>query len=207
MNESATIKVWDPLLRLFHWSLVVSFAIAYLTGDEEGELHVLSGYVVSGLIAFRILWGIVGPRHARFSDFVTGPGKVVAYLRSLAGGKPQHYLGHNPAGGYMVIALLIALAVTCYSGLAAYGAEGHGPLADGTSLPIASAYADEDNEGMENDHEGMEGGESAWEEIHETAANLTLALVFLHIAGVFVSSRLHRENLVRAMITGRKNKS
>lgn len=206
MNESATIKVWDPLLRLFHWSLVVSFAIAYLTGDEEGELHVLSGYVVSGLIAFRILWGIVGPRHARFSDFVTGPGKVVAYLRSLASGKPQHYLGHNPAGGYMVIALLIALAVTCYSGLAAYGAEGHGPLAAGTSLPIASAYADEDNEGMENDHEGMEGGEDAWEEIHETAANLTLALVFLHIAGVVVSSRLHRENLVRAMITGRKNK-
>lgn len=209
MNESNQERVWDPLVRLFHWSLVVFFAIAYLTGDDAGELHIISGYVVTGLVLFRILWGFIGTRHARFTDFVTGPGKVIGYLGSLLSGKPRHYAGHNPAGGYMVLALLAGIAVTCYSGLAYYGAEGQGPLASGAVPVISQAYADEDEHGYERDegaeHEG--GGDEFWEDIHEVAANLTLGLIFLHIAGVIVSSRLHRENLVRAMITGRKSVS
>ncbi len=205
MNGSKEERVWDPLVRLFHWSLVIFFTIAYLTGDDEGDLHIISGYIVTGLVLFRLLWGFIGTRHARFTDFVTGPGKVFGYLGSLLSGRPRHYAGHNPAGGYMVLALLAGLAVTCYSGLAYYGSEGQGPLAATPVPAITQAYADED-EGAYEGGEGMENGEGNefWEEIHEVAANLTLALVFLHIAGVIIASRLHRENLVRAMITGRK---
>jgi len=205
VNGSNEERVWDPLVRLFHWSLVLFFAIAYLTGEDESELHIISGYIVTGLVLFRLLWGFIGTRHARFTNFVTGPGKVIGYLGSLLSGKPRHYAGHNPAGGYMVLGLLAGLAITCYSGLAYYGAEGKGPLAATPVPTLSQAYADEDESAYEGG-EGMENGEGdeIWEEVHEVAANLTLALVFLHIAGVIVSSRLHRENLVRAMITGRK---
>lgn len=206
MSRTApSVYVWDPLVRLFHWSLVVFFFTAWFTGDEENDIHVWSGYAVAALIGFRLLWGFFGSRHARFSDFVRSPGKVLDYMKSLARGKPEHYTGHNPAGGYMVVALLAMLALTTWSGLNVYGAEGHGPLAGnaGHVSLISAAHADDDDE-TENEEHGDEAAEEFWEEIHEVAANLTLALVFLHVFGVIVSSRLHRENLVRAMITGRK---
>jgi cytochrome b len=202
------VRVWDPLVRLFHWSLVASFAVAYFTGDEESAVHIWSGYIVAGLIAFRVLWGFIGTRHARFSDFLVSPGRVIDYLKSLRSGQPRHYLGHNPAGGWMVIALLVSLAVTTWTGLEVYGAEGHGPLADATSLSmVAPAYADDDEHGSRagrTEREGDEDGEEFWEELHEVFANLTVLLVLLHVTGVIVSSRLHRENLVKAMITGNK---
>lgn len=204
MNGSRELMVWDPLVRFFHWSLVIFFTVAYLSGDDESDLHIVSGYIVTGLVLFRLLWGFIGTRYARFSNFVTGPGKVVGYLGSVLSGRPKPYAGHNPAGGYMILALLAGLTLTCYSGLAEYGNDGQGPLA-GNSLPITQpAYADED-EGDEA-LEARESGEKDefWEEVHEVAANLTLVLVFTHILGVLVTSWLHRENLVRAMITGRK---
>ncbi len=204
------IRVWDPLVRVFHWSLALFFFISYLSGEDESSLHVYSGYVVLGLISFRLVWGLIGTHYARFSQFVTGPGAVADYLKSLMSGQPQHYTGHNPAGGWMVIALIISLFITGLSGLQLYAVEeGKGPFAQ--SLPtielIAPAYADSDRD--DDEHEGREGhgneaDEEFWEEIHEAAANFTLFLVFLHIAGVIVSSMLHGENLVRAMITGRK---
>ncbi|MEW5754826.1 MAG: cytochrome b/b6 domain-containing protein [Pseudomonadota bacterium] len=199
MGNQETVKVWDLAVRVFHWSLVLFFTIAYLTGEDGEELHAYAGYVVTALVLFRVVWGFVGSKHARFSDFICGPGAILAYLKSLTTGKPQHYYGHNPAGGLMVVFLLIFLFLSCWTGLVAYGKEGRGPLAQVEIGLIASAYADND------EHEAEENeAEEFWEEIHEFFSNFTLFLVAVHIAGVIVSSRLHGENLPRAMVTGRK---
>jgi cytochrome b len=197
MNGDREIKVWDPLVRIFHWTLVVFFFVALASGDEWESLHVFAGYVVTGLIAFRLLWGFIGTRHARFSDFVFSPATVLAYLKDLLALRARRYLGHNPAGGWMVVALLVSLALTTLTGMAAYGTFGTVKMA--VNL-IPNAYADDD----EDEGEGGEGGEGLFEEIHEFFAWFTLTLVAIHIGGVLVSSLLHRENLVRAMITGRK---
>ncbi len=213
-DMSKEIRVWDPLVRIFHWSLVLAFAVAYLSGDEESDIHIYSGYIILGLLVFRLLWGFVGTRFSRFSDFVYSPQVIIKYTRDLLSGSPKHYLGHNPAGGAMIIALLLSLIVVTCSGLKVYAIEeGAGPLAVQTpeiSL-IKSAYADDDEHEDDDDehgeyaeHEGDEEGEEFWEEIHEASANFVLFLVILHIAGVFVAGRLHDENLVKAMITGNK---
>ena len=117
---SNEIRVWDPLVRIFHWGLVLAFTVAYLSADEASSLHVYSGYTVLGLISFRVLWGLIGTRYARFSNFVHSPGTVIQYLRSLITGKPKHYVGHNPAAGWMVIAMLLTLFVVTVSGLKVY---------------------------------------------------------------------------------------
>ena len=203
-----TIRVWDPLVRLFHWSLVLAFIIAWLSGEEESLLHVYAGYVILGLVLFRLVWGFIGTRYARFSNFLYSPGQAVAYLRSMAGGRPDHYTGHNPAGGWMIVILLVSLLVTSYTGLEVYGAEGQGPLANGVPAIelVATARADDDDDDeYEGEHEGEENPEEElWEELHELSANLTLLLIFVHVAGVVVASRLHGENLVKAMLSGRK---
>lgn len=197
------IKVWDIAVRIFHWSLVVFFFVAYLTGDDDNPLHIYSGYVVCLLIIFRLVWGLIGSRYARFSDFVYGPGAVINYIKSLFTGKPVHYIGHNPAGGWMVLLLLVSIILVSWSGLKVYAAEGHGPLASIDSSIINIAIADDDrDEGDENG--GDSAAEEFWEEIHEFFSNFTLFLVFIHIAGVIVASHLHHENLARAMVTGYK---
>ncbi|MCR4346650.1 MAG: cytochrome b/b6 domain-containing protein [Sulfuricaulis sp.] len=203
------IKVWDPLVRLFHWSLVAAFTIAWLTGDEESRLHELAGYTVIGLVLIRIVWGFVGTRYARFSDFVYRPSVILSYIRELTLGKSKRHLGHNPLGGLMVLALLVSLLAAGITGLALEGAEqGTGPFASlstGATMTmpgvIAEALADDDDKVHNN---GKNENDEIWEELHEFFANLTLLLVVLHIAGVIIGSLVHRENLVRAMFTGRK---
>lgn len=188
MNENSNIKVWDPLVRIFHWTLVASFFIAYFTEDDLLDLHVFAGYVVAGLIVFRFVWGFVGSRYARFSEFVKGPAEVLAYLRSVVTSHPKRYLGHNPAGGAMVVALLISLVFVSLSGVALYGAdESAGPLA-GMLAGLSDTWID------------------VLEELHEVFANFTVMLVVAHVAGVVLASRQHKENLVQAMLTGRKPK-
>ncbi|MCB1500357.1 MAG: cytochrome b/b6 domain-containing protein [Bauldia sp.] len=115
-TRPGTVPVWDPLVRIFHWSLVAAFATAWLSAEESRSLHEAAGYVVAGLVAFRVLWGIVGPRHARFADFVRSPAAVLRFLRDTAHLRAPRHLGHNPAGGAMVVALLVALAVITGSG-------------------------------------------------------------------------------------------
>ena len=123
-------QVWDPLVRLFHWLLVASFVTAYVTQEERLDLHVWSGYVVGALLIFRVIWGLVGPRHARFRDFLYSPRDVLAYVWDLLRLRTTRYLGHNPAGGVMIFALLLFLALTVGTGLMLYGQENHaGPLA------------------------------------------------------------------------------
>ncbi len=206
--ESAKIRVWDPLIRIGHWVLVAGFATAYLTEGEPQWLHSFAGYAIAVTVALRILWGFVGPRRARFSDFVTGPGRVMGYLRDLATGRAERHVGHSPAGGAMTAALLFALALTALSGMATLAVEeNQGPLAWIVTEQTVPAWAlEEDDYGEDGAYgeAGEEGGE-AFEEIHELAANATLLLILLHLVGVACASRAHGENLIRAMIDGRKH--
>jgi cytochrome b len=199
------IRVWDPVVRIFHWSLVAAFTIAWLTGEEEdSRLHELAGYAVIGLVLIRVVWGFVG-----FRDFIYRPATVLAYARDMLAGKSKRYLGHNPLGGMMIIALLLSLLAASVSGLVLQGVkEGTGPFAAITASTavtapavISRAVADDDDK--ENNGGNGEADET-WKELHEFFANLSLLLVALHIAGVIVGSLVHRENLVRAMFTGRK---
>jgi cytochrome b len=202
----AMIRVWDPLIRIGHWVLVAAFATAYLTEGEPQWLHSFAGYAIAVTVAIRILWGFAGPRPARFSDFVTGPGRVLGYVRDLISGRAERHVGHSPAGGAMTVALLFALALTALTGMANLAVEeGQGPLAGlvtAQSLPAWVAQEDDDEDVGREHGEGVE----VLEEIHELAANATLLLVFLHLAGVLWASRVHGENLARAMITGRKRR-
>ncbi len=178
-----TVKVWDPLVRLFHWSLVLSFFLAFITEDSWINLHVAAGYAVAMLIGFRIVWGLIGTRYARFTQFIKSPANVLVYLKKMLTFDVPHYIGHNPAAAAMIVSLLVSIIFISITGMAIIATEGQGPLA-GTFW--AGFNAD-------------------WmEEIHEFFANFTMLLVLFHVAGVFVSSMMEGENLVRAMITGRK---
>ena len=105
----ATVRVWGIFIRIFHWGLVTSFAIAWITADEWDRLHEWAGYVASGLVTVRIVWGFAGKKYARLSQFVRSPGAVLAYLGDVLQGRERRYLGHNPAGGVMIIALLLGI--------------------------------------------------------------------------------------------------
>lgn len=203
-SDKRLVRVWDPMIRIGHWVLVAAFAAAYLTEGEPQWLHTFAGYAIAATVALRILWGFVGPRRARFTDFLTGPGCVLGYLRDLLSGRAVRHLGHSPAGGAMTLALLVALAITALSGMATLAVEeGQGPLAGIVTSASLPAWAEEDDDHGEYGEHGDGGGE-AFEEIHEVAANVTLLLIVLHVAGVAWASRAHGENLVRAMIDGRK---
>ncbi len=204
------VRVWDLLVRLCHWILVVAFFVAYFTEDDVLTLHVWAGYTVGVVVLLRVLWSFVGPRHARFTDFLYRPRTVIDYsARLLTLRPPRRYLGHSPAGGAMAVALLLGLAATVGVGLVFYAVEENaGPLAPFVAAAPGSDSATRDSgreeRGDEEDEdENGEAGE-VWEELHEVLANLTLYLVLVHIAGVILASLVHRENLVRAMITGDK---
>ena len=112
----ATTRVWDAFVRVFHWSLVASFAVAWVSGDDWKTLHIWAGYAAAALIAMRLIWGLVGTHYARFSQFVRSPLVVASYLRDVTTGREARYLGHNPAGGAMITALLATLTGLCVSG-------------------------------------------------------------------------------------------
>ena len=182
-SQSRSQMVWDPFVRIFHWSLVGLFAIAFVTEDEWLNLHSFAGYSIVGLLLLRVIWGVIGSHHARFSNFVTSPKISVDYLKSFFAGKPKHYLGHNPAGAAMILMLMLTLLLTALTGTAILATEGVGPLADTFFAGLS---------------------EDLLEDIHELLANLMLGLIVLHVGGVIVSSLAHRENLIRAMFNGRK---
>ncbi len=213
------VYVWDKFIRVFHWSLVALFTFSYLTGENESGFHVYSGYAITLLVLARILWGFIGTTHARFRNFVQSPATVLRYTKSMASDNPEHYRGHNPLGGLMVVAMLLTLLTITFSGLKLYAVEeGEGPFAANYEVSLLNqSYADSDDdsseeedddeyEGYEGNHEEDEEAEEFWEEIHESAVNFMLLLILLHIGGVILSSKLHKESLVSAMITGYKEK-
>ncbi|MDH5394856.1 MAG: cytochrome b/b6 domain-containing protein [Gammaproteobacteria bacterium] len=203
------IKVWDPFVRFFHWTVVASFFIAYFTEDEVMWLHELAGYTILFLVIARIAWGFIGTRYARFSNFIYKPATIKQYLNDMRHFKSKRYIGHNPAGGIMVIVLMLMLLLTSWSGIQLEELEESAKSANTTTpnmishryvfniqvIKSAAAHSEHKEEGA---------GHKFWEEVHELLANATLFLVFLHVAGVIFSGIVHGENLVRAMITGRK---
>lgn len=202
-NDS--VKVWDPFVRIFHWSVVLAFAIAYVTGDELLAVHVWTGYLVAGLVVLRIIWGFVGPRHARFSDFVVGPSATLDYLRGMLRFTSKRYLGHSPAGGTMVIALLLGLSILVGTGMITHAVRNHaGPLAGFIAASSTTNATTVSAETRRFDGTRAPKTGALWKNIHEMIANLVLVLAGLHIVGVLFASFSHRENLIRAMITGRK---
>lgn len=161
------VKVWDLPLRLFHWTLVIAIALAFLSSEEDSVLnqwHILSGWVAAVLIVFRCVWGFVGGEHSRFSDFIR-PSRIAGHVSGLLHGRGEATLGHNPLGAAAVVILLALIAATVWTG--AFGGEGA-------------------------------------EELHEVIAWTLLAMVGVHITAVIIMSAMERENLVRAMVGGRK---
>lgn len=205
MNHGeAWVRVWDPFVRIFHWLLVATFLVAYLTDDDLMSLHAWAGYTMGVLIVLRVGWGFAGPKHARFSDFLYRPAEIAAYLRDLFAFKGTRYLGHTPAGGAMVVILLAGLAVTIWTGMESLASErGEGPLAQSVRALLPDAVRADDEKG-EHDERRNGGTGEFWEDVHEAVANLMLVLVIVHICGVLLASFVHRENLAGAMLTGRK---
>ncbi len=186
-QNNDTVKVWDRFIRLFHWTLVAGFATAWISGEiHASEIHVLAGYALCALVAARIYWGFRGSRYARFGSFFFPLGETLAYVRSMFTGRPKHYLGHNPAGALMVFTLLCIVTALLATGLATLAAiDFEGPL-----LLIANSVSDETAYALRR--------------LHELLANIAMALVVLHICGAILGSIQHRENLVKAMFTGKK---
>ena len=189
MEKSDRVKVWDPFVRVFHWSLLAAFMTASFTEFDTLRLHVLAGYAVLALVALRVVWGFIGGGEARFASFVHHPREIVAHLKDVIRLKHKSYTGHNPAAGAMAITLLIFLLLTTLTGLLTYGAkEVSGPFA-----ALLINYGWRWGKGLE--------------EVHHFLAEGTLALVFIHMTGAIVESILSRENLILPMFTGYKQRS
>ena len=167
-----SVKVWDLFVRVSHWLLVILFAVAWYSGGIWDNPHLAAGYFIFGLVVARIVWGFVGSPHARFSDFIYGPRTILLHIADMLRMRAPRYLGHNPAGGAMVIMLLATLIVICISGV----------------MMTTDAFW----------------GVKWVDRLHETASTIALVLVALHVGGVIFASIEHGENLVRAMIIGRK---
>jgi len=181
------IKVWDPIVRSFHWLLLLSFVVAYgaiKTGMQE--VHMLCGYLLCALLVMRGVWGLIGSTHARFASFVHHPQTVMQYLHSIIRGNPVRHLGHNPAGGMMVIGLLLLLVAVALSGLVISAAiEYEGPLL-GLTAGLSDAWA------------------YRLTDFHRLAVDVVWVMVLLHVSGVVLASVQHRENLVLSMFNGYK---
>jgi cytochrome b len=195
------IAVWDPLIRIGHWTIVLAFAAAYMSGEDLLTVHVWAGYIVGAVVLIRVSWGFIGPSRARFTDFVYAPGAVLAYLGNLLRSRAVHYIGHSPAGGAMVVALLAMLVATVVTGVMTLGAEKQtGPLA---SLYAAALVAGPfSREGAsdrpittgnrETGGQGTEREEGVLRELHETFGKFDpdpwLSLGWCRV-GKFCSSR------------------
>ncbi len=187
MSNLSQIKVWDPLVRFFHWSLVSAFTIAYITEDDYMTIHSWAGYLILSLLVIRIIWGFIGTRYARFSNFVYSPANIISFLKDTLRFKAKRYIGHNPAGGAMVILLILSLLLTTTTGIFLLGAEDQ-------AGPAAQFFVD-----------SGEYWEDILEEAHEFFANFTVILVFFHVLGVLAESFIHKENLISAMLSGFKS--
>jgi cytochrome b len=191
--QRTEVLVWDPLIRSVHWLLAAAIFIDWAT-DEPLWMHSWLGYLAGALVVLRIVWGFVGPENARFVNFVRGPRAVFDYLAGLIRFSSKRYLGHSPAGGAMIVALLIMIAATVGTGMANLAADrGEGPMAGVVAKVERPPRVP-----------GQRRPQLLMKQVHETVANVTLVFVVLHVFGIALASFAHRENLVRAMITGQK---
>ncbi|MBN2905456.1 MAG: cytochrome b/b6 domain-containing protein [Rhodobacteraceae bacterium] len=186
-SDLETIRVWDPALRLFHWALTIAVVGAWglgKFGPDVMTLHFYFGYAVLGLLGFRVIWGFVGPEHARFSNFAYGPWAILKYVFGMFSRSPSYWRGHNPLGGLFVFIILGLLAVHAATGLFADPEDyvNVGPLAGYVSAATSLAALS----------------------LHDTLSWVVLGIVVLHVAAIGFYNKWKRENLVRPMVTGRK---
>jgi len=180
------VKVWDAPVRLFHWLLVLLVAFMFVSGNLKGdwmEWHMRSGYAILALVLFRILWGFAGSTYARFSSFVAGPSAGIAFMRKLLARAPAPVAGHNPVGGWMVLALLLALLFQVGTGLFA----NDDILIEG---PLAALVNKATSDKLTS--------------LHYWNVNVLLALVAAHVLAVLYHAVFMKENLIGAMFTGLK---
>ena len=173
MANHKTVLVWDLPVRIFHWLLAISFFGAWLTAESEGYemMHYAFGYTAGLLVLFRIIWGLIGSRYARFSDFIKGPKAIFHHVTNMIKGKfDETYLGHNPAGALVMVGLMLLTLATVTTGY----------------LNLSELL-----------------GESG-EEVHEGIATIMMTVVVVHIAAAIIMSFIQKENLPKAMVTGRK---
>lgn len=191
--------LWDPVVRLTHWTIAVAIVVNYALTEDGGTAHVWIGYLALALLALRLVWGLVGPAEARFSAFPPAPRAALSHLADLAAGRPGRYASHNPAGALMAYALWATLAAVIATGIL-MTAGGPGDEA------LMRAAVERDDWSVLTGAAPWVGDEAAevLEEVHEVAANLLLLLAALHVAGVAVESRALRTNLVRAMLPWRR---
>ena len=187
MNTVQKIKVWDGIVRIFHWSLLIAFVSAYWTAQAgKQEIHERIGYFITALLVIRIIWGFVGTTHARFSNFLYSPATVVNYVKAIVKGHPERHLGHNPAGGVSVVILILTLLAITITGFVVLAVIDFG----GPLLGLLHNMSDQ------------------WAynflSAHTILVKVMLGLIVFHLAGVIVACFQHRENLVSAMITGHK---
>ncbi len=171
-NQKQSVLVWDFPVRVFHWLLVISFAGAWLTSESESQqmIHYAFGYSACALVLFRIVWGVVGTRYARFTQFIKGPTETIQHVKALLTGHKQSELGHNPAGALVMIALMLLILLI---GLTGYW---------GVKEFLGNFMS----------------------EAHEVIASVTLWIVIIHIAAAIIMSFLQKENLIKSMVTGKK---
>ena len=187
MDHKPRVPVWDIPTRLFHWSVVLLLCISWLSADQGYmRVHLVSGLTLLALLLFRIAWGLVGSTTARFTNFLHSPRRVAGYLKSLAGGERVFHAGHNPAGGLMVLALIVVLLAQVATGLFANdGVQFHGPLALLVSEDVSTRLTN----------------------IHGLVFDLLLILVWCHVVAVGFYLLVKGDNLVWPMITGKKSRA
>ena len=172
MAGAQRFRVWDPLVRIGHWTLVLAVFAAWFTRHGNHDTHEILGYVALAVVALRVVWGFAGPRYARFSQFIRSPRSTLGYTGAVLKGNEPRYLGHNPLGGWMIAALLVTITAVCATGW----------------LFTTDRFW----------------GVKWVEELHEGLTNFLFVLVALHVTGVVVESIRHREDLIGAMVHGRK---
>jgi cytochrome b len=172
MSDKQNILVWDVPTRVFHWLLVLCFAGAWLTSESERlqMIHYAFGYSACALVLFRLVWGFIGTKYARFSQFIKAPSEIIGHLKGLLSGHEHSSPGHNPVGGLVMLGLMLAILVI--------GLTGYFSIKEFLGNLMSEA--------------------------HEAIASLTLGLVIIHVVAAIVMSLLQKENLVKAMVDGRK---
>ncbi|WP_197712291.1 cytochrome b/b6 domain-containing protein [Polynucleobacter necessarius] len=172
MNNKQTILVWDVPIRVFHWLLVICFAGAWLTSESERlqMIHYAFGYSAVALVLFRLVWGFIGTKYARFHQFIKGPKEMIAHAKGLLGGHQHIMPGHNPVGGIVMLGLMLVILLI--------GLTGYWTVKEFLGDFMSGA--------------------------HEAIASLALGLVIIHIAAAVIMSLLQKENLVLAMMNGKK---
>lgn len=187
-DKTRRMRLWDAPVRLFHWALVITIAVAWWSNQQANiQVHEIAGYTALSLVLFRVIWGLVGSANARFSSFVRGPDAVVGYLKKLPKGSEKElaYPGHNPAGGWMVVVLLTLVGIQAFTGL--FASEDTFLFFDGPLVKHVPA-----------------GFASAMNSLHHININLIYIAVALHVVAAVGYLVFKRENLIGAMITGRR---